>query len=92
VRAIKTRTRRNGNGNGNGKSARPFDPEEFLDAPGLSKKIVQYKRNEVVFAQGDRADSVMYIQSGGVMLSVLSKAGKEAVVAMLGPGFFFGDG
>ncbi|HTL02298.1 MAG TPA: Crp/Fnr family transcriptional regulator [Vicinamibacterales bacterium] len=92
MRAIKTRTRRNGNGNGNGKSARPFDPEEFLDSPGLSKKIVQYKRNEVVFAQGDRADSVMYIQSGGVMLSVLSKAGKEAVVAMLGPGFFFGEG
>jgi len=92
VRAIKTRTRRNGNGNGNGKSARPFDPEEFLDSPGLSKKIVQYKRNEVVFAQGDRADSVMYVQSGGVMLSVLSKAGKEAVVAMLGPGFFFGEG
>ena len=92
MRAIKTRTRRNGNGNGNGKSARPFDPEEFLDSPGLSKKIVQYKRNEVVFAQGDRADSVMYVQSGGVMLSVLSKAGKEAVVAMLGPGFFFGEG
>jgi len=92
VRAIKTRIKRNGNGNGNGKGVRPFDPEEFLDSPGLSKKIVQYKRNEVVFAQGDRADSVMYIQSGGVMLSVLSKAGKEAVVAMLGPGFFFGEG
>jgi CRP-like cAMP-binding protein len=95
MRASKAPVRRGGNSDGastNGKKPRPFDAESFLDSPGLSKKIVEYKRNEVVFAQGDRADTVMYIKSGGVMLSVLSKAGKEAVVAMLGPGFFFGEG
>ena len=92
MRPIKTPTRRNGNGNGNRKSAQAFDAVAFLNSTGLSKKIVEYQRDEVIFAQGDRADSVMYIQNGGVMLSVLSKAGKEAVVAMLGPGFFFGEG
>jgi CRP/FNR family cyclic AMP-dependent transcriptional regulator len=76
----------------NGKNVLAFDAQAFLDSAGLSKKIVEYGREEVVFSQGDRADSVMYIQNGGVKLSVLSKAGREAVVAMLGPGFFFGEG
>jgi CRP/FNR family cyclic AMP-dependent transcriptional regulator len=76
----------------NGKNGLAFDAQAFLDSAGLSKKIVEYGREEVVFSQGDRADSVMYIQNGGVKLSVLSKAGREAVVAMLGPGFFFGEG
>jgi CRP/FNR family cyclic AMP-dependent transcriptional regulator len=88
--AVKTPAKRNGNGSGKG--ARAFDAQGFLDSAGLSKKIVEYGRDEVVFSQGDRADSVMYIQNGGVKLSVLSKAGKEAVVAILGPGFFFGEG
>jgi CRP/FNR family transcriptional regulator, cyclic AMP receptor protein len=73
-------------------SARRFSAQAFLDSTGLSKKIVEYRRAEAIFSQGDRGDSVMYIQQGGVKLSVLSKAGKEAVVAMLGPGDFFGEG
>src|SRR6266550_2428491 len=69
-----------------------FNVEAFLDSAGLSKKIVEYRRSEVIFSQGDSCESVMYIQTGGVKLSVLSKTGKEAVVAMLGPGDFFGEG
>jgi CRP/FNR family cyclic AMP-dependent transcriptional regulator len=69
-----------------------FNAQTFLDSAGLSKKIVNYRRAEVIFSQGDRGDDVLYIQQGGVKLSVLSKAGKEAVVAMLGPGDFFGEG
>jgi len=69
-----------------------FNAQAFLDSAGLSKTIVEYRRNEVVFTQGDASDSVMYIQKGGVKLSVLSKTGKEAVVAMLGPSDFFGEG
>jgi CRP/FNR family cyclic AMP-dependent transcriptional regulator len=71
---------------------RPFNAKAFLDSAGLSKKIIEYGRNEAIFAQGDRADSVLYIQQGGVKLSVISDAGREAVVAMLGPGDFFGEG
>jgi CRP-like cAMP-binding protein len=71
---------------------RRFNAEAFLDSAGLSKKIVEYGRDEEIFSQGDRCDSVMYIQKGGVKLSVLSKTGREAVVAMLGPGDFFGEG
>jgi CRP-like cAMP-binding protein len=69
-----------------------FNAQAFLDSAGLSKKIVEYGRSEVVFSQGDACHSVMYIQTGGVKLSVLSKTGREAVVAMLGPGDFFGEG
>ena len=69
-----------------------FDAQSFLDSAGLSKKIVSFEQDEVIFSQGDRAESVMYIREGGVKLSVLSKAGREAVVAMLGHGYFFGEG
>jgi CRP/FNR family transcriptional regulator, cyclic AMP receptor protein len=69
-----------------------FDVQAFLDSAGLSKTIVQYKRGDPVFTQGDAAKHVMYLQSGGIKLSVLSKTGREAVVAMLGPGDFFGEG
>jgi CRP/FNR family cyclic AMP-dependent transcriptional regulator len=72
--------------------ARRFSAQAFLDSAGLSKRIVEYGRAESIFSQGDRCDSVMYIREGGVKLSVLSKAGREAVVAMLGPGDFFGEG
>jgi CRP-like cAMP-binding protein len=64
----------------------------FLDSTGVSKTLVRYGRGDAVFAQGQPCDHVMYIQSGGVKLSVLSKSGREAVVAMLGPGDFFGEG
>jgi CRP/FNR family transcriptional regulator, cyclic AMP receptor protein len=69
-----------------------FDPQAFLNSPGISKKIVHYKPLSIVFSQGDPSDSVMYIQKGTIRLSVLSHAGKEAIVATLGPGDFFGEG
>ena len=75
-----------------GKSTPSFNAQAFLDSAGLSEKIVEYGRAEVIFSQGDRCESVMYIQKGAVKLSVFSEAGREAVVAMLGPGDFFGEG
>jgi len=69
-----------------------FDAQAFLDSAGVARKIVEFRRSETIFAQGDPCDSVLYIQKGGVKLSVLSKTGREAVVAMLGPGDFFGEG
>jgi CRP/FNR family transcriptional regulator, cyclic AMP receptor protein len=74
------------------RSQRGFTAQAFLGSAGLSKKIVEFRRDEVVFAQGDRCNTVMYVQKGGVKLSVLSKTGREAVVALLGPGDFFGEG
>jgi CRP-like cAMP-binding protein len=69
-----------------------FNAQAFLDSAGISRKIVEYRRSEAIFTQGDPCDHVLYIQDGGVKLSVLSKAGRQAVVAMLGPGEFFGEG
>jgi CRP/FNR family cyclic AMP-dependent transcriptional regulator len=69
-----------------------FDAQAFLDSAGAARSIVQFARGETVFAQGESCEHVMYIQKGGVKLSVLSKTGREAVVAMLGPGEFFGEG
>jgi CRP/FNR family transcriptional regulator, cyclic AMP receptor protein len=70
----------------------PFVALAFLDAPGVKKKIVEYDRSTTIFSQGDACDSVMYVQAGAVRLSVLSHSGKEAIVAMLGPGDFLGEG
>jgi CRP/FNR family transcriptional regulator, cyclic AMP receptor protein len=69
-----------------------FNARAFLESSGIARKIVEYQRADAIFTQGDPCDHVMYIQKGGVKLSVLSKAGREAVVAMLGPGEFFGEG
>ena len=69
-----------------------FSVQAFLDSAGVGRSVVEYRRGDAVFTQGDACDDVMFIQSGAVKLSVLSKAGKEAVVAMLGPGQFFGEG
>jgi CRP/FNR family transcriptional regulator, cyclic AMP receptor protein len=69
-----------------------FDPQAFLDNAGVSKKVSEYRRGESIFTQGDGAVSVMYIQRGGVKLSVVNGSGKEAVVAMFGPTDFFGEG
>ena len=71
---------------------RRFDLEAYLGAKGPAPKVLTYRRGEVVFSQGDAATQVKYIQKGGIKLSVLSRIGKEAVVAMLGPGDFFGEG
>jgi CRP-like cAMP-binding protein len=77
--------------NGNLDSAK-FDAERFLSSASVSKKVVEYRPRSVIFAQGDPSDNVMYIQKGTVRLSVLSRAGKEAIVAMLGRGDFLGEG
>jgi len=74
------------------KSKRPFDAQVFLASAGASRKIVQYPRGAVIFTQGDPCAHVLYIQKGNVKLSVLSKSGREAVVAMLSAGDFFGEG
>jgi CRP-like cAMP-binding protein len=75
-----------------GAPAAAFNAQAFLDSAGIARTIVKYGRGEAIFTQGDACEHVMYIQSGGVKLSVLSKTGREAVVAMLGPGDFFGEG
>jgi CRP-like cAMP-binding protein len=69
-----------------------FNAQAFLDSALVPTSVTSYARGESIFSQGDACQHVMYIQSGGVKLSVLSKQGKEAVVAMLGPGDFFGEG
>ena len=74
------------------KSSHEFDLQGFLDSEGLSRTIEKYPKSAVIFSQGDPATKVMYLQQGSVKLSVLSKTGREAVVAMLGPGDFFGEG
>ncbi len=75
----------------NGKNG-AFDPQVFLDTAGVSRKIAEYHRRESIYTQGDAANSVMYVQKGGVKLSVVNGSGKEAVVAMFGPTDFFGEG
>jgi CRP/FNR family cyclic AMP-dependent transcriptional regulator len=68
-----------------------FDADAFLRSAGSGKTVASYQPSNVIFSQGDAAGSVMYIQKGAVKLAVLSPGGKEAVVAMLGPGDFFGE-
>ncbi len=75
----------------NGKAGN-FDAQKFLDTAGLSRKVTDYRRGESIYTQGDPAQSVMYVQKGGVKLSVVNGSGKEAVVAMFGPTDFFGEG
>ncbi|HEY2435107.1 MAG TPA: Crp/Fnr family transcriptional regulator [Vicinamibacterales bacterium] len=69
-----------------------FDPEAFLEATETARRVVTYPKGKTVFAQGQPSDAVMYIQKGSIKISVLSRTGKEAVVAMLGPGDFLGEG
>ena len=74
------------------KTVRVFDAETFLSSSGIPRRRAAYAPAAVIFAQGTPADTVLYIQQGSVKLSVLSQAGKEAVVGVLGPGDFFGEG
>ena len=69
-----------------------FDVVAFLESAGIPRRVTRFAKDTVVFAQGAQANAVFYIQTGGVKLSVLSSTGREAVVAMLGPGDFFGEG
>ena len=74
------------------KQSDAFDVHAFLESSGVSKRIATYRAADVIFAQGEPSQHVLYIQQGGVKLSVLSKTGRQAVIAMLGPGEFFGEG
>jgi CRP/FNR family transcriptional regulator, cyclic AMP receptor protein len=70
----------------------PFDPEAFLDATGVSRTVVSFEAGQPIYSQGAACASVMYIKAGEVKLSVISKTGKEAIVAILDAGNFFGEG
>ena len=74
------------------RSKATFDAKKFLAKVGEGKTISKYRKDQIVFSQGEVADSVFYIQQGEVKLTVASEQGKEAVVAILGPGHFFGEG
>jgi CRP-like cAMP-binding protein len=69
-----------------------FNAQTFLDSAGVARRIVEYRRSQKIYSQGDPTNNVLYIQKGGIKLSVVNEVGKEAVVAMLGPGDFFGEG
>src|SRR5580698_433131 len=73
------------------KEGRPFDPQAFLATVGLARSIVQCRPNHKIFSQGEPSDAVFYIQKGKVRLTVISKQGKEAIIALLGPGDFLGE-
>jgi CRP-like cAMP-binding protein len=73
-------------------SRQTFDPKRCFVRAGLGKSTLEYRKNEVIFGQGEIADTVFYIHSGRVKLTVISAQGKEAVIAILQPGQFFGEG
>jgi len=77
---------------GSKKSSPPFDPDVFLTKTNGRQKIIKYHVKERIFAQGDPSDAVYHVQEGRVKLSVISRQGKEAVVAIVGAGDFFGEG
>src|ERR1700678_1438924 len=86
TKPISSRRREKANGK------KPFDAQEFLESAGGARKMVEFKRKETICSQGDSGKTVLYIQKGGVRLSVVNERGKEAVVAILGQGDFFGEG
>src|SRR6202790_5847855 len=69
-----------------------FNAQVFLDSAGLARRVVEYRRSEKIYSQGESIKDVLYIQKGGIKLSVVNEVGREAIVAMLGPGDFFGEG
>ncbi|OFW14727.1 MAG: Crp/Fnr family transcriptional regulator [Acidobacteria bacterium RIFCSPLOWO2_02_FULL_67_21] len=74
------------------KGHRGFDAVAYLESAGPARKVVKYRPGAIVFSQGDPAADIRYLQKGAIKVSVLSRIGKEAVVAILGPGDFFGEG
>src|SRR5258706_873375 len=74
------------------KKNRKFDPKTFLATIGEGRKILAFEKGQTIYAQGDPADAVFYVQNGKVRLTVVSKAGKEATIAILNEGNFFGEG
>jgi CRP/FNR family transcriptional regulator, cyclic AMP receptor protein len=74
------------------KGKHTLDAQAFLDSAGVARRVAEYRRSQKIYSQGDPATSVMYLQKGGVKLSVVNEVGKEAVLAILGSGDFFGEG
>src|SRR6266404_1685433 len=74
------------------KKKRTFDAQVFLESVGVSRKVADFRRNQTIFSQGDAANDVFYVQKGSVKLTIVSESGKEAIVAIFGPGDFFGEG
>jgi len=74
------------------KKKRDFDPKKFLATIGEGRKVVAFPKKQIIFTQGDAADSVFYIQAGKVRLTVISEIGKEATLGILNEGEFFGEG
>lgn len=70
----------------------PFNAQAFLDTAGVPRKAMDYRRGESIYSQGGAPETVMCLQKGGMKLSVVNASGKDAVVAMFGPGDFFGEG
>src|SRR6202451_1674855 len=70
----------------------PFNASEYLETAGVKRKIVTYRKRQTIFSQGDQSRSVFYLRSGSVKIAVTSSSGKEAVIALLHPGDFFGEG
>jgi CRP/FNR family cyclic AMP-dependent transcriptional regulator len=69
-----------------------FNAQAFLDSAGVARKIVEYRKSQTIYSQGDSAENILYIQNGGIKLSVVNAVGKEAIVAILAPNDFFGEG
>ena len=86
------RTRNSTRPSSDPKNGRKFDPQVFLDTIGKGRKVVAFPKKQTIFTQGDAADAVFYIQKGKVRLTVVSKVGKEATLAILSEGEFFGEG
>lgn len=76
----------------NRKAKLPFDPKVFLSKVNGGQRISNYRKHQIVFQEGDPADAVFYIQKGKIKLTVVSERGKEAVVGILEPTHFFGEG
>lgn len=74
------------------KKKNSFDAQAFLDSAGVSRRVRQFNRADIIFSQGTSANSVMYVQEGAVKITALSEGGKEAIITILGPGDFFGEG
>lgn len=69
-----------------------FDAQSFLESIGVTRRVLRVRKGALIYAQGDAAETVLYVQEGAVALSVLSRGGKEAVLGLMGPGDFFGEG
>jgi CRP/FNR family cyclic AMP-dependent transcriptional regulator len=69
-----------------------FNVDKFLESAGVARNVSEFKKREIIFSQGDSGKTVLYVQKGNVRLSVVNERGKEAVVAVLGEGDFFGEG